>query len=266
MKASQIVHRSARYLKHYSPTILTCIGAVGVVATAVTAVRATPKALQLIEQAGYEKGSDKNPIMDMEFTELTPIEMIKVSWKPYIPSIMIGSATIACIFGANVMNRRQQAALTSAYIFLNQTYKEYKDKIEDLYGKDANRKVQREIAKGKCEKLDHSKPEGDTVLFYESHYGNIFERTMSEVQDAEYRLNRKFALEGEASLNDFFEFLGLPENEIGDALGWSQEIICDFYKAPWIDFEHDLIEMDDGLECYIINMDCPPTSGYSIPF
>lgn len=256
-----------RYVKKHSPLILTCIGAVGTVATAVMAVKATPKAMQLIEEAGYKKGSDTNPIEDMEFTPLTPAETVKVAWKPYIPAIITGTATIACIFGANVLTHRQQAALTSAYIFLDRSYREYKRKMVELYGKEADQNVQEAVAKERYEEKEHDfHPDGETLLFYEEHYGQYFERKMIEVMDAEYQLNRKLVKDGEVSLNDFFELLGLDHNEIGDALGWSQEAVCDFYNPSWIDFEHQLVKMEDGMECYLINMMVKPTAGYDVPF
>lgn len=44
------------FVKRNPSTILTCLGGVVVVATKITAVKATPKALQLIEEAEKEKG------------------------------------------------------------------------------------------------------------------------------------------------------------------------------------------------------------------
>lgn len=254
----------SKFLEKHSPTILTCIGAVGVVATAVTAVRATPKALILIEQAGYKKGSDENPIMDMEYTPLTPIEMVQVAWQCYVPSVLIGVATIACLFGANGLNKRQQATIAGAYIFLDQSYKEYKRKVNEMFGPDTDLEVQKEIAKDKAKEIDILPPRSDeTLLFYEEHYGELFERTMLEVQDAEYQLNRKLAIDGDVTLNDFFRFLGLDERKVGDALGWSCETICDASHPAWIDFEHELVTMDDGMECRIITMVEPPVSNFA---
>lgn len=250
-------------LKKASPTILTCIGAVGVVATAVLAVKATPKALQLIEEE--KKGV---------FEELKLIEKVQVAWKEYIPAAAAGAATIACIFGANVLNKRQITAVTGAYILLDQAYKKYKDKVVELYGKETDQKVRAEVAK---DIYEEKKPEGpeksekkdsddETLLFYEEHYGQYFHRKMIEVMDAEYRINKKLAQDGEASLNDFYEYLGLDPVEVGDAMGWSQETICDFNNPSWIDFEHDLVEMADGMECYVINILVKPLRGYDVPF
>lgn len=252
-----------RWLTQNSSTILTCMGAAGVIATAVLAVKETPKALALIERAGYEKGSDENPIEDMEYTPLTAIETIKVAWKCYIPAAGVGIATIACIFGANTLNKRQQAALMSAYALLDQTYKEYKSKVKEVLGEEAEQKVEDKIAE---EKVSDICPADGKLLFYEPNYGQGFERTMLEVQDAEYRLNQKFAVEGEASLNDFFELLGLNKTDTGDLIGWSQEMAWDNYNYTWIEFEHELKKTEGGREYYQINMPFPPTFGYFVPF
>lgn len=261
MNVNHFLNKTKACLVKQSPTILAVIGSVGVVATAVTAVRATPKALALIEKTRCEKVDDENPIENTPI--LTPIEVVRTTWQCYIPSVLIGSATIACIFGSNVLNKRQQAALTSAYIFLEQSYKNYRNKAIEMLGTDTDKEIQKEIVKDKAKEEDVSAPKSDDVLlFYEEHYGKFFERTMLEVQDAEYQLNRKLAIEGEASLNDFFEFLGLDACEIGDALGWSYEIICDFNHA-WIDFEHQLVETDDGMECRIINMVDQPVRDFA---
>ena len=44
-------YKSGKYLKNHSPTILSFIGAIGVIGTAVLAVKATPKAIKRLERA-----------------------------------------------------------------------------------------------------------------------------------------------------------------------------------------------------------------------
>ena len=230
-----------------SSTILTCIGAAGVIATAVLTGRATIKAVRIVDES--ETHSKK--------------EIVKTVWKEYIPAAGIGITTIACIFGANTLNKRQQAALMSAYALLDQTYKEYKSKVKEVLGEEAEQKVEDAIAE---EKVSDICPEEGKLLFYEPNYGQGFERTMLEVQDAEYRLNQKFAVEGEASLNDFFELLGLNKTDTGDLIGWSQEMAWDNYNYQWIEFEHALKKTEGGREYYQINMPFPPTFGFFVPF
>ena len=105
-----------RSLKKASPTILTCIGAAGVVATAVLAVKATPKADSLIK-ADSRRNHDGDPYA------ATKLEAVKSCWKCYIPAAATGVATIICIFGANTLNKKQQASLASAYALVNRSYR-----------------------------------------------------------------------------------------------------------------------------------------------
>ena len=54
----KLIRSSKRFLRKNGSTILTCVGGVGVVATTVMAVKATPKAIQLIKAAEEEKGEN----------------------------------------------------------------------------------------------------------------------------------------------------------------------------------------------------------------
>lgn len=257
MNFDKAIRSASNYLKRNSPTILSGIAVVGVVATAVTAVRATPKAMSIINREKYEEKTDTLP----------PLQVVKLAWKPYIPSILIGTATITCIVGANVLNRRQQAALSSAYLFLEQSYKEYKSKVKALFGEDADNRVTGSIAEDKYVESDHIPVfDGEKCTFYEEHYGKFFERTMLEVRDAEYNLNKKLVKEGQVCLNDFMELLGLPPVKYGDILGWSQEQGFDFYNYTWIEFEHIILKTGDDMECYEIKTPFTPYVGYDIPW
>ena len=112
-----------QFIKHNASTILTCVGAGGVVATAVMVAKESPKALSLLEYATEEKGE-----------KLTKWEKVKIAGPVYIPAVITGTATIACIFGSNIISKHQQASLMSAYALLDNSYKEYKKKTDELYG------------------------------------------------------------------------------------------------------------------------------------
>lgn len=123
----RLAQRSKIYLRKASPTILSGLSAAGVIVTSVLAVRATPKALRKI-RADSKTNHDGDP------EAYSKLEAVKSAWVCYIPAAISGTATIFCIFGANVLNKRQQAALTSAYALLNDSYNNYKDKLKELYG------------------------------------------------------------------------------------------------------------------------------------
>ena len=230
------------FVKKNGPTILTCIGSVGVVITSVMAIKATPKAIVLLEDARNEKGDN-----------LTKFEKIMVAGPAYIPTIIVGTSTIACVFGANILNQRQQAALMSAYALLDSTYKEYKSKVVDLYSEEADSRVKKEIAKDKY--LGDDKLVDNDALFYDEFSGRYFESTNVKVLKAEYETNKKISNHGGACLNDFYRALGLEPTKYGDRLGWSVNDLS-------LDFRHEKFILDDGLEGCIITFVQEPILGF----
>lgn len=242
------------YLKRGSPIILTCMGAAGVVMTSVMAVRATPKALKLIYK-------DSRINHDGDPYAYTNVEAVRSAWKCYIPSVLIGTSTIVCIFGANVLSRHQKAALTSAYALVNNAYQEYRSKVKELYGEEIHQTIVDSIAKDACKDVyistpgicdcssldfDEHDPE-DNRLFYDVFSNRYFENSAIRVIEAEYHLNRNWWLGAGICLNDFYNLLGLDAIDEGDELSWFPED-----GIGWIDFNHHKVVLDDGLEVYVI--------------
>lgn len=247
---NKLVRHTKLFFSRNGSTILTCMGGVGLVATAVLTAKATPKAMTRVENAREEKGE-----------ELTKVETVIAATPAYIPPVITGIATLACMFGANALNKRQQASLISAYALLDNSYKEYKKKVGVLYGDDANAKVKEEIAKDKYEEAN-VKPSEGLKLFYDDFSGRIFESTIQKVQEAEYNINRDLSMRGYATLNEFYDYLGLVPIEGGDDLGWSAAMNFDYYWQQWIDFGHHKTTMGDDLECIMITMFSEPTLGW----
>lgn len=247
---NKLVRRTKLFVSRNGSTILTCVGGVGLVATAVLTAKATPKAMTRVENARDEKGS-----------ELTKVETVIAAAPAYIPPIITGIATLTCMFGANALNKRQQASLVSAYALLDNSYKEYKKKVAELYGEGSNENVKAEIAKDKYEESS-IKPADGMKLFYDDFSGRLFESTIEKVQEAEYNINRDLSMHGYATLNEFYAYLGLVPIDGGDDLGWSAGMNFDYYWQEWIDFGHHKTTMGDDLECIMITMFSEPTLGW----
>lgn len=251
---NNFLHQAKLFCKRNGSTILTSIGGVGVVITTVMAVNATPKALQNIDEAKKEKGE-----------ELTKLEIVKVAGSEYIPTIIVGAATVACIFGANVLNKRRQAALVSAYALVDSSFKQYKHKLKDIYGEEAHREIVEAIAVEKAEDVGVRAPGyvdnnvlfvdeqcGETRLFYDEYGDRFFEATLEQVIASEYHLNRNYVLRGYVTLNEFYDFLGIEPTDYGSEVGWNIE--SEFY---WIDFDHYQTEIK-GRKCIIISTPLAP--------
>ena len=246
------------FLKKNSATILTVAAAAGVITTSILSAKAAIKASRVLAHKEEEKGE-----------KLTLEETISAVWTIYIPPVVSGMSTIACVFGANILNQRQQASLASAYALIENSYKEYKEKLKELYGEEAHNNIIDAIAAKKCEDVYISagglesaynqEIESDTEprLFYDEYSGRYFESTIEKVLLAEYHLNRNYILRGFARLNDFYEFLGLEQTDYDEAVGW--DICSEIY---WIDFNHrkTLIgDNNDSFECYVIEMPYYPS-------
>ena len=245
--------KSNLFLKKNSATILTVAAAAGVITTSVLSAKAAIKASRVLAHKEEEKGE-----------KLTFEEIISAVWAIYIPPVVAGMSTIACVFGANILNKRQQASLASAYALVDSSYKEYKAKLKELYGEEAHNNIVDAIAAEKCDEVHISaggltsaytqeiESDAEPRLFYDEYSGRYFETTIEKVLLAEYHLNRNYILRGFARLNEFYEFLGLEPTDYGETVGWD---ICG--EIHWIDFNHRkafIGDDNDGFECYIIEM------------
>lgn len=237
-----------QWLHKNSPTILTVIAAVGTGATAVLAAMATPDAIKSKEQAQQEKGEEK----------LTLWETVKAEVPAYIPAAAVGTGTIACIFGANILNQRQQASIASAYAVLNEMYGKYRKKVKDIFGEAGDRTVIQAIKQDERDKDEDRPPWDEVQTFYFEPYGKFFERTMQEVFEAEYHINRNLMLRGEVTVNEFLDFLGLEHVPSGDELGWNLYDGEAFYGYQWIDFNYRYYLTDDGMQVCAIDTPFSP--------
>lgn len=197
----------------------------------------------------------------------TKTEAFQSAWLCYIPASLVGMSTIACIFGANILNKHQQATITSAYALLSNTYQDYERKTKEIFGEEGHQKIIDAIAAERADDVYISSPgicgsdslsfsernPEDVRLFYDSFSERYFESTIPQVLEAEYHLNRNWALGREICVNDLYDFLGIDKIPGGEALGW-------FYEdgISWIDFNHHKTVLNDGLEVYVIDIEYPP--------
>ncbi len=237
-------------IKH-SPEILTGIGIAGMITTTIMAVRATPKALILIEERKEEIDVDK----------LTPIELIKTTWTCYIPTAITGGLSIICLIGANSVNTRRNAALATAYTLSESALKEYQEKVIETIGEKKEQTVRDAIAKDRIDKNPVSSREviitekGNT-LCYDAISGRYFKSDIDKLKKVENELNRRMRDEMYISLNEFYYEIGLNPISIGDDIGWN--------------IDHGYIELnfssqltDDGNPCLVIDYQVAPRYEYN---
>ena len=246
-------------LKYTLPTILSLAAGIGVVATAILASKAGVKAHQKLEAETENKGE-----------KLTKLETIKTVAPVYIPTVLAGAITVACVVESNCLNRSQQAALASAYALGREKFQKYKNKVKDIYGEVAHQKIIDELAVESCRYVKITAPcfannscldindDEKRHIFHDVYSDRRCETTFSKVLQAEYHLNRNYTLGANVSLNDFYDFLGLKRTDYGDAVGWTMES-----GYLWIDFNHRKLLLDDGTPIYAIEVQYEPEQGFA---
>lgn len=237
-------------LKH-SPEILTGIGIAGMITTTILAVKVTPKALILMEERKR----------DLEMEKLTPIEIIKTTWKCYIPAVITGTVSIGCLIGASSVNARRNAALATAYKLSETALSEYRDKVVETIGEKKEQTIQEKIDKDHVDKNPVSKSEviitekGNT-LCYDSISGRYFKSDIEKIKKAVNELNRKMTYDIYVSLSEFYDELDLDHTLLSDDLGWSID-------DGLIDVSFSSQIADDGTPCIVINYAIAPKYDYS---
>lgn len=200
-----------------SPTILTGLAVAGVISTTVLAVKVTPKALQLIEQEGDRLGYVP-----------TAKDILRVSWRVYIPPIAVATATIGCIVGANQVSMRRNAALAGLYAITDRAFQEYQTKVVETMGANRELKVRDEIA---ADRIKAHPPGPNEIIFtgkgdvlcYDSLTGRYFKSSVEHIRQTMNEVNKNLMSEMFIPLNEFFYELGLGYTDLGNELGWSIE-------------------------------------------
>ena len=240
----------ATLCKH-SPEILTGIGIAGMIGTTVMAVKATPKALELIEERKKEEGVDKLP----------PIEVIKTTWKCYIPAAITGTTSTACLIRAASVNTRRNAALVTAYNLSKSALDEYKDKVVETLGEKKEKLIRDDIAKDKLENNPVQNSEvfvtdKGTTRCLDALFGRRFISSRDAIERAVNRVNRRITTDMYVSLNELYMELGLPPVDMGDELGWRFD---DGEIEPFFSAQVDT----DGIPCLVFTVNIAPKYDFS---
>ena len=242
------------FCNRYGSTILTGLGTVGVISTAVLAATETPKALKLLEERDKFK-------QDEYGESLTPFEKVIAVTPAYLPAITSGVATIACILSAQHINKKQQAALTSAYIQLVELTNNYRRKVKEVFGDEAETKVYDELNK-EVELYTKYGSLHEKRLFYDEISNRYFEMSMYEMKEAEYNMNRMFNFLGALKLNEVYEFFNLGPTEYGESVGWAALRDWEVIGYSWIEATFDEVTTHDGLQAFAIRFNMQPTKDY----
>lgn len=250
------VNRVASKVGKHSPEILIAVGIASGISATVTAVRATPKALEIIES---EKKKRKQVDIDTGFEKegyISKTDCIKLCWKLYLPSVLFTGFSILCLVTSNKANAKQKAALATAYTLSETARRDFREKALERLGEKKVAEVDKDIAKEKVEKTPQPKEiiiteGGGEVLCLDTISGRYFKSSMEKIQKAANEVNRRMRNDIYIPLNDFYYEIDLEPIKIGNDIGWN---IDDGYLEPTFSSILD----SNGKPCLVLDyVTCP---------
>ena len=235
----------------YSPEILVVAGVVGVVASAVIACKATTKLDDILEQtktdvdkihecvdrtdlaAPYTEEDSKKDLVIVYVQ--TGVKLVKL----YAPAVILGALSITSIIGSHYILKKRNVALAAAYATVDKGFKEYRKRVAEKIGDEAEKELRYGIKAKTIEEtvtdedgreIKVEKNVTETSLL-PSPYARIYDElnpnwerdsdyNLMYIRNVENKFNDKLKAYGYVFLNDVYEALGFPKTKTGQVVGW----------------------------------------------
>lgn len=250
MTLTNLLKRSEKLIVDNSPAILTSLGVVGTVSTAILTGKAAYEAALVLESD--INSASKNYIQ-------TPKRKLELTWPLFIPASLSGISTIFVIIAANRIGTRRATAITTAYFLSEKAFEEYRQKVIETIGDKKEEKIRGGVAQDSV----NAKPTSDstilitgsgTVLCYESYTGRYFESSMEALRKAANNVNARVINNYYASLSDFYAEVGLPNTKISDDIGWNVDSL--------LELQFSTVLSEDQRPCLAIDFRTAPIRNY----
>ena len=253
---SRSLHKVGFKFKKHSPEILVVAGVVGIVTSIVMACKATTKVNDIIDEAtdtidaihnsagkGLHTSDGEEYTQEVANKDLA-IVYVQTGWKfvkLYGPAVALGVASIGCMIGSNQILRKRNVALAAALTAVDTSFKEYRGRLIDRFGKDLDRELRFGIKAKEIEEkiIDENGKETTvtktvevvdpntahslySVVFCEGNAGWTKNAELNKVfliQQQNYA-NDKLRLRGYLTLNEVYEMVGAPTTAYGQIAGW----------------------------------------------
>lgn len=260
-KVTRTIHKGGFWLKKHSPEILTVAGSIAVVTSAVMVGKASTKINPILEETkeniehvrvGAERGEVKavvnGEIAMVPYSEEDAKKDLKIYYtqgglklvKLYAPAVIVGVSGLMCMWAANNILHKRNAAVTAAYAGIFQSMKDYRGRVVDRFGKELDRELMYDIKATEIEETVVNEDGTEqvvkkTVNVANPDYNSIYARFFDEsckgwTKSPEDNLrflkmvqawaNKKLQAEGHLYLNEVYTALGIPETKAGHVVGW----------------------------------------------
>ena len=255
-KVTRSLHKVGFKFKKHSPEILVVTGVIGIVTSTVMACKATTKVNDIVTESketidkihdcvgkGLHTSDGEEYTQEVANKDLAII-YTQTAWKfikLYGPSVLIGAASIGCMVGSNRILRKRNVALAAALTTVEKSFKDYRGRVIDRFGKDLDRELRfgikaKEIKEKVIDENGNETTVAKTVEVVDpnpahSLYSIVFcEGNTGWTKNAELNkvfliqqqnwANDKLRLRGYLTLNEVYEMVGAPTTAYGQIAGW----------------------------------------------
>lgn len=251
---TRTLNRTGLKIKKHSPEILMAAGTVGVVVSSIMACKATLKANELLDEskqqidtfhsvaadpnmAGKYTAEDHKKDLTIVYTQ-TAVKMIKL----YGPSVGLGVVSLGCMIGSNRILSKRNVALAAAYTAVDKSFKEYRGRVIERFGKQLDKELRYNIKAKEIEEVSkdengHEVVKKEVVDVIEddpnnySPYSIVFddgnegwdpdpERTKFFLIQQQNWANERLKAKGHLFLNEVYDMLGARRTKAGAQVGW----------------------------------------------
>lgn len=260
MEMKKIINKVKFNVVKHSPEILMGLGIAGVITSTVLACRSTLKVQEILDYKEENMNNIKEVLAEgrEDYTEedarkdktiimtTTAIRIMKL----YIPSVIIGAGSIACLLESHNVMRNRNAGLAAALAATTESFKQYRERVTEKYGDEVDKEMRYGIKKEKKEK-DGKKTKEEIVVGCDekelSGYARYFnENNINWSDDPQFNLmflrqnqnwaNDKLISQGYLYLNDVYESLGFPKSKAGQVVGWVYDPNNNEHGDNYVDF------------------------------
>lgn len=251
-KVTRGLNKAGFQLKKHSPEILIVAGVAGAVTSAVMACKATTKLNDILEESKEQvdkihEAMEHPENLPEEYTEedgkkdltivytQTAVKLLKL----YGPSIVLGGLSITAILTSNNIMRKRNIAITAAYTAVDKSFKDYRGRVVERFGKDLDRELRYNIKKEEVEETIVDEKTGKEKTIKKtidvandvSEFAKFFDDGCTGwTKDPELNLafllkqqafaNDKLKANGYLYLNEVYDMLGIPRTKAGQIVGW----------------------------------------------
>ena len=251
-------YKSELVVKKYSPEILATVGVIGVIGSAVLACKSTMKLNEILDESKETIDKIKEVQENPEYTEKYTVEDAKKDLaivytqtgiklvKLYAPAVGLGVVSLTCLLTSNNILKKRNAALSAAYMTVDKSFKEYRNRVVERFGSDVEKEIRYNI-KAQEVQVTRVNENGEEETVTEviksmdpntySDYARFFDESCAAWQnDPEYNLmflksqqqyaNDLLKSRGRLFLNEVYRMLGIDDSKAGQVVGWVYDPDC----------------------------------------